>query len=95
MIEAIGPNLQSAQPVQAVAVGKAATQDAQPAAESQSAPMATAPKIQAEQAQAVTVELSTEAQAKLLKDQGLSIPLIAAQLGIDEATVSAYFSLSA
>jgi len=48
----------------------------------------------AERAAAVTVELSTQAQAKLLKDQGMTVPLIAAQLGLDESTVDSYLNIA-
>jgi hypothetical protein len=48
-----------------------------------------------EQAAAVTVELSTQAQAKELKTEGYSVTEIALKLKLDEKTVDSYLNLQA
>ena len=54
---------------------------------------AEAPKAQEEAKPAFTVELSTEAQAKLLKSEGQNIPEIAIKLRLDEQMVSNYLDV--
>jgi hypothetical protein len=43
---------------------------------------------------AATVELSQQAQAQLLRQQGMGIPQIALQLRLDVKTVTSFFPLS-
>ena len=43
--------------------------------------------------QAVTVEISNTAQARLLQTQGFSVPEISFKLGLDERTIDAYLNI--
>jgi hypothetical protein len=90
MIDSIASNVSAL-----AAQGQTAASAKAPAAtQAPEAQVASAPTAQAERAAAVTVELSTQAQAKLLKDQGMTVPLIAAQLGLDESTVDGYLNIT-
>ena len=43
--------------------------------------------------QAVTVEISNSAQARLLQTQGYSVPEISFKLGLDEQTINSYLNV--
>jgi hypothetical protein len=90
MIDSIASNVSAL-----ASQGEAAVAAKAPAAIQGTEVQASAPvQASAEREAAVSVELSTQAQAKLLKDQGMSVPLIAAQLGLDESTVDGYLNIS-
>jgi DNA-binding NarL/FixJ family response regulator len=55
---------------------------------------AEATPVKADLAKSDTVELSQEAQAQLLRQQGISIPQIALQLKLDVKTVTSFFPQS-
>jgi hypothetical protein len=65
---------------------------AQAPANAQPKPEATPAKPDLQNAD--TVELSQQAQARLLREQGMGIPQIAMQLRLDVKTVTSFFPLS-
>jgi DNA-binding NarL/FixJ family response regulator len=94
MINSVDSTLSSAIAQGQAAVPARAAETSRPQAQAVQA-QAVQAQASSEQAAAVSVELSTQAQAKELKTEGYSVTEIALKLKLDEKTIDSYLNLQA